>query len=95
MAKGVGVAPLNDESGKRSGARHIRGGRAAVRTVLSMATLPATRCNPVLNPFYQRVLARGNPQKVARTAALRTLLILLHAMVTTHTSWKAGLKTCA
>ena len=95
MAKWVGVAPLTDESGKRSGARPSRGGRAEVRTVLYMATLTATRCNPVINPFYPRLLARGKPEKVALTAAMRKLLILLNAMVTTQTSWKAGLKTCA
>jgi transposase len=95
IAKLVGVAPLNDDSGKRSGARHIRGGRAEVRAVLYMATLTATRCNPVIKAFYQRLLARGKVQKVALTAAMRKLLIILNTMVKTQTSWNARLKTCA
>jgi transposase len=89
IAKLVGIAPLNDDSGKRSGTRHIRGGRAEVRAVLSMATLTATRCNPVIKAFYQRLLARGKAQKVALTAAMRKLLIILNAMVKTQTLWNA------
>lgn len=91
----VGVAPLHDESGKRSGARHLRGGRAAVRAVLSMATLTATRCNPVINACYHRWLARGQAQKVALTAAMRKRLTILHVMVNTQTPWNARLQTCA
>jgi transposase len=89
IAKLVGVAPLNDDSGKHTGARHIRGGRAAVRAVLYMATLTATRCNPVINTFYNRLLARGKAQKVAITAAMRKLLTILNAMVKTRTPWDA------
>ena len=95
IAKLVGVAPLNDDSGKRSGARHIRGGRAEVRTVLYMATLTATRFNPVIKAFYQRLLARGKSQKVAMTAAMRKLLTILNAMVKTQTHWHARLQNCA
>jgi transposase len=95
IAKLVGVAPLNDDSGKRSGTRHIRGGRAAVRTVLYMATLTATRFNPVIKAFYQRLLGRGKPQKVAITAAMRKLLTILNAMVKTQTPWNAKLQNCA
>ena len=69
IATPVGVAPLNDESGKRSGTRHIRGGRAEIRAVLYMATRTASRANPVIKTFYQRLLARGKAQKVAMTAA--------------------------
>jgi transposase len=89
IAKLVGVAPLNDDSGQRSGARHIRGGRAKVRAVLYMATLTATRYNPVIHAFYHRLLARGNAQKVAMTAAMRKFLTILNAMVKTRTSWNA------
>ena len=89
IAKLVGVAPLNDESGKRSGARHIHGGRAEVRVVLYMATLTATRCNPVIKAFYQRLLARGKSQKVAITAAMRKLPTILNTMVNTKTHWNA------
>jgi transposase len=89
IAKLVGVAPLNNDSGKRAGARHIRGGRAEVRAVLYMAALTATRCNPVIKAFYQRLLARGKSQKVAITAAMRKLLTILNAMVKTQTHWNA------
>ena len=95
IAKLVGVAPLNDDSGKRSGTRHIRGGRAAVRAVLYMATLTATRLNPVIKAFYQRLLGRGKPQNVAITAAMRKLLTILNAMVKTQTPWNAKLQNCA
>jgi transposase len=91
----VGVAPLNDDSGKRSGARHIRGGRAEIRAVLYMATLTASRFNPVIKAFYQRLLARGKAQKVAITAAMRKLLTILNAMVKTQTHWNARLHNCA
>lgn len=87
IAKLVGVAPLNNDSGQRRGVRRIRGGRAAVRSVLYMATLTATRFNPVIKRFYQRLLAAGKPQKVAITAAMRKLLIILNAMVKTKTAW--------
>jgi transposase len=89
IAKLVGVAPLNDDSGKHAGARHIRGGRAKVRAVLYMATLTATRCNPVIKTFYHRLLARGKAQKVAITAAMRKFLTILNAMVKTRTPWNA------
>jgi transposase len=92
IAKLVGLAPLNDDSGKRSGARHIRGGRTAVRAVLYMATLTATRCNPVIKAFYQRLLARGKVHKVALTAAMRKLLVILNTMVKTQTPWNATLR---
>jgi transposase len=87
IAKLVGVAPLNDDSGKRSGARHIRGGRAEIRAVLYMATLTATRCNPVISAFYHRLLARGKAHKVAMTAAMRKFLTILNAMLKTRTPW--------
>ena len=89
IAQLVGSAPRNDESGKRAGARHLRGGRAKVRTVLSMATLTATRCHPVIQAFSPRWLARGKAQTVALPAARRQLLIILHAMVKTRTPWNA------
>jgi transposase len=89
IAKLVGVAPLNDDSGKHAGARHIRGGRAEVRAVLYMATLAATRCHPVISAFYHRLLARGKAHKVAMTAAMRKFLTILNAMVKTRTPWTA------
>ena len=89
IAKRVGLAPLNADSGKRSGARHIRGGRAAVRAVLSRATLTATRCNPVIKAFDERLLTRGKIPKVALTAAMRTLRVILKTRVKTQTPWNA------
>jgi transposase len=94
IAKLVGVAPLNDDSGKRSGARHIRGGRAEIRAVLYMATLTATRCNPVISAFYHRLLARGKAHKVAMTAAMRKFLIILNAMAKTRTPWNVRYQHC-
>lgn len=87
IAKLVGVAPLNNDSGQRRGVRRIQGGRAAVRNVLYMATLTATRFNPVIKKFYKRLLAGGKPQKVAITAAMRKFLIILNTMVKTKTAW--------
>ena len=89
IATVVGSAPLHDESGKRAGARHLRGGCAEVRTVWSRATLTATRCHPVIQAFSQRLLARGKAPQVALTAAMRQRLIILKAMVNTRTPWNA------
>ena len=95
IAKLVGVAPLNDDSGTRRGARHIRGGRAKVRAVLYMATLTATRFNPVIKAFYQRLLAKGKSHKVALTAAMRKLLVILNAMVKSQMPWRESLENRA
>lgn len=84
----VGVAPLNRDSGTRRGQRAIWGGRASVRAVLYVATLVATRCNPVIRPFYERLLAAGKPKKVARTACMRKLLTILNTLVRTQTPWE-------
>ena len=84
----VGVAPLNRDSGTRSGRRAVWGGRAEVRAVLYMAALVASRRNPVLTAFYQRLVAAGKPKKVALTACMRKLLISLNAMVRDHAHWQ-------
>lgn len=84
----VGVAPLNRDSGAFRGRRMVWGGRAALRATLYMAALVATRCNPVLRPFYQRLLAAGKPKKVALTACMHKLLIILNAMVKYKTPWR-------
>jgi transposase len=94
IAKLAGIAPPNDESSKRSGTRHIRDGRAGVRAVLYMATLTATRCNPMIKALYQRLRASGKAQKVALTVAMRKLLIILNAMVKTQTLWNARINSC-
>ncbi len=83
-----GVAPLNHDSGQWHGRRIIWGGRAEVRAVLYMATVSATRCNPVIKDFYERLLAAGKLKKVALTACMRKLLTILNAMVKNKTMWK-------
>ena len=89
IAKLVGVAPLNRDSGTLRGRRLIVGGRASVRAVLYMAALVATRCNAVIRAFYQRLLAAGKPKKLALTACMRKLLTILNAMAKTNTRWQA------
>ncbi|HKM82813.1 MAG TPA: IS110 family transposase [Candidatus Acidoferrum sp.] len=83
----VGVAPFSRQSGRWQGHQSIFGGRAGVRTVLYMATLSAVRCNPTLHPFYSRLRQSGKPAKVALTAAMRKLLLILNAMLKTQTPW--------
>jgi len=83
----VGVAPLNHDSGKLRGKRSVWGGRASVRAALYMATLVATRHNPVIKAFYNRLCATGKPKKVALTACMRKLLTILNAMVSNRTRW--------
>lgn len=77
----VGVAPMNRDSGRYRGRRTIHGGRAGMRKSLYMAALVATRYNPAIKPFYQRLLAAGKPKKVALVACMRKLLTILNAMV--------------
>lgn len=75
----AGVAPFNRDSGKARGKRAIFGGRRAVRTGLYMAALVATRHNPILAAFYRRLRAAGKPPKLALTATMRKLLIVLNS----------------
>jgi len=83
----VGVAPFSRQSGRWQGHESIFGGRAAVRSVLYMATLSAVRCNPALRAFYRRLRQSGKPAKVALTASMRKLLTVLNAMLKTQTTW--------
>jgi transposase len=91
LAALVGVAPYNCDSGTLRGRRHCWGGRAPVRQVLYMATLAATRCNPVIRPYYQRLVTAGKPKKVALVACMRRLLVILNAMVRDGTPWNPQL----
>jgi transposase len=84
----VGVAPLNRDSGRYRGKRKVWGGRARVREALYMGTLVASRFNPVIRAFYERLLAAGKPKKVALTACMRKLLTILNAMVRHETPWQ-------
>ncbi len=83
----VGVAPLNRDSGNFRGKRMVWGGRAQVRAALYMAALSASRYNPVIKSFYQRLIAKGKKPKVALTACMRKLLVILNTMVKTQTAW--------
>jgi transposase len=84
----VGVAPLNRDSGTWRGKRAIFGGRATVRRVLYMAARVAARHNPVIRPFYERLIHAGKPDKVALVACMRKLLTILNAMLHAHTPFR-------
>jgi len=86
----AGVAPLNHDSGKRRGKRRTYGGRSGVRSTLYMAALSASRTNPVIRPFYQRLVANGKEKKVALTACMRKLLVILNAMARDQKSWNVA-----
>jgi transposase len=92
IAKLVGIAPLNRDSGPYKGKRRIWGGRAHVRQVLYMAAVTAVRCNPVISAFYKRLCERGKPHKVAIVACMRKLLVILNTMAKTNTPWNPNLK---
>ena len=84
----VGLAPFNDDSGKRRGQRFVRGGRTAVRNALYMATLSAKRCNPAIRQMIERLSAKGKPFKVVMIACMRKLLTILNAVLKTGRPWE-------
>ena len=86
----VGVAPFNRDSGTLRGRRAVWGGRSRVRGVLYMGTLTATRFNPVISDFYQRLLEAGKTKKVALVACMRKLLTILNAMVKNSSPWRSS-----
>ena len=90
IAKLVGVAPLNNDSGKFKGKRTTWGGRANVRSALYMATLSAARYDPTIKTFYQRLLAAGKPKKLALTACMHKLLTIINAVIKSGKPWQAG-----
>ena len=83
----VGVAPFNRDSGTFRGRRTIWGGRAQVRHIVYMAATAAVRSNPVIKDFYERLIARGKPHKVAMVACMRKMITILNAMARTNTPW--------
>ena len=93
IAKLAGIAPLSRDSGTMRGRRFVQGGRAPVRAVLYMAALVATRRNPVIKVFYQRLVAAGKPKKLALVACMRKLLTVLNVMVRTATPWNPEFAT--
>jgi transposase len=84
----VGVAPVNRDSGEQRGRRTIRGGRKAVRTALYMAAVSASRFNPAIRAFADRLRAAGRPFKVVVVAAMRKLVIVLNAMLKANQPWR-------
>ena len=86
----VGVAPFNRDSGTLRGKRTVWGGRARVRTALYMGAMVASRFNPVIKDFYQRLLSAGKLKKLALTACMRKLLVILKSMLKNGSSWNHG-----
>lgn len=84
----VGVAPFNRDSGQSRGKREVWGGRAPVRAALYMGALVATRYNPYIKEFYERLLAAGKPKKVALVACMRKLLSILNALLRDRAIWR-------
>lgn len=93
IAKLVGVAPLNRDSGTWRGRRTTHGGRSSVRAVLYMAALVAARRNAVIKAFYQRLVAAGKPKKLVLVACMRKLLTILNHMVRTGQHWSVPTPT--
>lgn len=87
----VGLAPMNRDSGNKTGKRFIRGGRHKIRTVLFVSMFTAIQHHPVLKPMYQRLLAQGKPKKVALIACARKQLITLNAMMKNRTYWNENM----
>jgi transposase len=86
----VGVAPFNRDSGRMRGKRSVWGGRSSVKATLYMAALSATKWNPAIKTFYERLCASGKPKKVALTACMRKLLIVLNSMMKNNTAWRCA-----
>ena len=95
IAKLVGIAPLNRDSGTWRGARTTYGGRASVRAALYMAALVAARRNAVIRAFYARLVAAGKPKKVALVACMRKLLTILNHLIRTGQPWRTTQLTVA
>ena len=91
----AGLAPMNRDSGQYRGKRKIQGGRPAVRQALYMAALVAAHHNPVIMEFYQRLRLAGKPAKVALTACMRKILVILNAMLKNRTYWNPQLPLAA
>jgi transposase len=87
LAALIGVAPFDDQSGKRNGKRHIWGGRAEIRNVAYMAAMTAARCNPVLRAFKERLIANGKCKKEAIVAVARRMLGIITALLRTGQEW--------
>ena len=84
----VRVAPFNRDSGTLRGKRTVWGGRSQIRAALYMGALAASRFNPVIRDFYLRLLAAGKPKKLALTACMRKLLVILNSMLKHRSPWR-------
>jgi transposase len=87
----IGVAPFVRSSGTMIAPARIHGGRAAVRSILYMAAVTASRHNPVLRPFYERLIAKGKPPKVALIAVLRRLVVFANAVLKSGQPWRGAI----
>jgi transposase len=90
VAKLVGAAPFNRDSGQHRGVRMTGDGRGALRRTLYMCTLTAVRCDPMMQAYYRRLRDRGKPFKVALIACLRKFLIILNSMLKSRTPWRSS-----
>ncbi|WP_353806731.1 transposase, partial [Microcystis sp. M_QC_C_20170808_M9Col] len=84
----VGVAPINPDSGQHKGKRMIQGGRAQIRATLYMGAVVAMGHNPVIKAFYERLVGGGKSKKLAVTACVRKILVILNAMVRQNQPWQ-------
>jgi transposase len=91
----AGVAPLNQDSGRRQGTRRTWGGRGPVRAALYMAAVVAARCNPAIRALYQRLRAAGKPTKVALVACMRKLLLIANALLREGIPWSPEIALAA
>lgn len=85
----TGLAPHNNESGKKQGYARVQGGRRTVRSALYMAAVVAMRRNPILKPFYERLVASGKPKKLALVAVMRKLIVIANQILKTQQPWQA------
>jgi transposase len=92
VARRTGLAPINDDSGKKRGARHVEAGRSEIRRCLYMAAVVAANYNPALRTFAARLKARGYPFKYVVTAVMRKLVVILNAVLRDGEPWR-GAKT--
>jgi len=94
VARLAGLAPINDDSGKKRGARHVEAGRTAIRRALYMAAGVAMRTNPVLKAFADRLRGKGYPFKYVVTAVMRKLVVILNAILRDGQPWKGAQTAC-
>jgi transposase len=93
VARLTGLAPMNQDSGKTRGRRHIEAGRAGIRRCLYMAAIVAMQRNPVIEAFAARLKSRGKPALVVITAVMRKMVIILNAILKTGKPWNGAQTT--